>query len=322
MNINQIELVSVDSLIAVDHPYRKLKETLDFDRLVGAVKVDVSDLGAIGFTVGRLVMCLILQFMENLSDRQFQRFMKENLAGKWFCDFGLIEKTPNYTTICKFRNKLGVAQIEVLFNACRDQLKEKGHMAEVFTFVDATALISKLQMWDERDKAISDGYEKFNNEVIERYAKDKEVRFGSKGKNKFWLGFKKFTSVDMSSGMINRVKVTKANVNDDNHEAVGAVLPDTGAVNADKGFIGAIPLMEKRNLHCMVILKNNMKAKDKDKDRFFTKLRSPFEGVFSKQQKHVRYKGTLKNQAAELLYAMAHNFRRLLVIEDAKAKMA
>ena len=71
----------------------------------------------------------------------------------------------------------------------------------------------------------------------------------------------------------------------------------------------------------MIILKNNMKAKNKDKDRFFTKLRSPFEGVFSKQQKHTRYKGIIKNQVAELLYAMAHNFRHLLVIENI-SKMA
>ena len=92
---------------------------------------------------------------------------------------------------CKFRNKLGVKETEKLFDACRTQLKEAGHMQEVFTFVDATALISKLQMWDERDKAISDGYEKFNNEVIEKYAKDPETRIGAKSKSKFWFGFKK-----------------------------------------------------------------------------------------------------------------------------------
>ena len=64
----------------------------------------------------------------------------------------------------------------------------------------------------------------------------------------------------------------------------------------------------------MIILKNNMKNKNPDLDRFISKLRSPFEGVFSKQQKRVRYKGIDKNQAAEYLYAIAFNFRRLLSI--------
>jgi IS5 family transposase len=255
--------------------------------------------------------------MENLSDRHFERFMAENLAGKWFCGFGISEKTPDFTTICKFRNRLGLEEIEKLFNAAREQLKEKGYMGEVFTFIDATALISKLQMWEEKDQALSDGYEKFNNEVIEKYAKDKDVRIGAKSKNKFWIGFKKFTSVDMQSGMINRVKVTKANVTDDNNETVREILPDQGAVTGDKGFVGAIPVIEGNGCHSMIILKNNMHEKDKDKDRFISKLRAPFEGVFSKQQKRVRYKGTEKNQAAELLYAIAFNFRRLLVLESA-----
>ncbi|MDR2570632.1 MAG: transposase [Oscillospiraceae bacterium] len=147
MNISQMEMVRVDCLVSKEHPYRKLKESLDFGKLIRAVDVEESDLGATGYTVARLVICLILQFIENLSDRQFQRFMEENVAGKWFCNFGISEETPTYSTICKFRNRLGVCEIEKLFDACRDQLKEKGHMSEVFTFIDATALVSKLQMW-------------------------------------------------------------------------------------------------------------------------------------------------------------------------------
>ena len=319
MNTKQLEMVSVECLVTEKHPYRKLKEALDFRRLEKSVKIQESELGATGFTLPRLIMCLILQFMENLSERHFERFMAENNAGKWFCEFGLREKTPDFTTICKFRKRMGLEQIENLFNAVKQHLKEKGYMGEVFTFVDATALISKLQMWEEKDQALSEGYEKFNNEVIEKFAKDKDVRIGAKSKNKFWFGFKKFASVDMQSGMINNVKVTKANITDDNHEAVKAVLPSQGAVAGDKGFVGAIPAIEEAGCHCMIILKNNMNDKDKDKDRFISKLRAPFESVFSKQEKRVRYKGTDKNQAAEYLYAIGFNLRRLLVLEASVA---
>ena len=69
MNTNQVEMVSVDSLVPATHPYKKLKSLMDFDRIIKSVKVDESSLGAIGFTVPRLVLCLILQFIENLSDR-------------------------------------------------------------------------------------------------------------------------------------------------------------------------------------------------------------------------------------------------------------
>ena len=187
-------------------------------------------------------------------------------------------------------------------------------MSEVFTFVDSSALTSKLTMWEERDKSIQAGYEKFNNEVLPKFAKDKDVRIGAKGKNKFWFGYKKQQSVDMQSGMINKVAVTRANVTD--AEGASHVLPKTGAVPADKGYVGAIPKMIKRGLHPMVILRDNMKDKNRDKDRFITKLRAPYEGTFSKQAKRTRYKGLMKNQAAEFLYAIAFNFRRLIVLES------
>jgi len=50
-----------------------------------------------------------------------------------------------------------------------------------------------------------------NNENISRVAADKEARFGCKGKNKYWFGYKEHVSVDMQSGMINKITLTKAN---------------------------------------------------------------------------------------------------------------
>ena len=288
MNTSQIEITSVDKLIPETHTYRRLKSLIDFGQLVKAADVQQSPLGATGYTPSRLTMCLILQFMEDLSDRLFERFVAENIAGKWFCGFGLSEKTPDYSTFCKFRNLLGQEKIQAIFDELKTQLSEKGYMAEVFTFVDATALISRLSMWEERDEAIKAGYDKLNNETIETFSHDAEVRIGCKGKNKFWCGFKKHTSVDMVSGMINTISVTQANVSD--AEGVVDILPTQGAVCSDKGFIGAIEGILEAGLHSMIILRGNMKEKDRDKDRFFSKIRAPFEGVFSKQNKRVRYK--------------------------------
>jgi len=193
-------------------------------------------------------------------------------------------------------------------------MQKKNCCAEVFTFIDATALTSKLTMWEERDKSIQDGYEKFNNEIIGKYAADKDVRIGSKSKNKFWFGYKKHVAVDAQSGMITKVVVTRANVSDS--DGAKHVLPRSGAVLADKGYVGAIGDIKARNLHPMVILRDNMKTKNKDLDRWISKLRSPYERTFSKQNKHVRYWGIVKNQAAEFLYAIAYNFRRLLALES------
>ena len=310
-----MEMVSVEQLIPEKHTYRKLKKLLSFDQITKSVKLKENETGATGYGKPRLILCLILQFMEDLSDREFERFISENVAGKWFCGFGLQEKTPDFTTICKFRNLVGTKHISRLFNEVKRQLQSKNYCAEVFTFIDSSALVSKLSLWEERDKAIAAGYEKLNNEVLPEVSADPEAKIGAKTDKKFWYGFKKHVAVDMQSGMITKVAVTPANVTD----AVGAkhVMPRSGAACCDKGYIGAIREMLRRGVHPMVILKNNMKEKNRELDRWISKLRAPYEGTFSKQNKRVRYKGVVKNQGSEFLYAIAFNFRRLLAMNPA-----
>jgi len=315
MNTSQIEMVSLEQLVPQNHAYRRLKELLKFPSIIRAAKVKESSVGAIGYTIPRLIMCLILQFMEDTSDREFERFIAENIAAKWFCGFVLLEKTPDFTTVCKFRNSIGTHRLGKMFGEVKRQLQAQNYCSEVFTFVDSSALISKLNLWEERDKAITAGYETLNNEVLPEVSADPEAKIGAKNAHKFWYGFKKHTAMDMQSGMITKVAVTPANVSD--ADGVRHVLPGSGAVAGDKGMVGAIGEIRRRGLHSMIILRNNMKDKNADLDRWITKLRSPYERVFSKQNNRVRYKGVVKNQGAEFLYAMAFNFRRLLALNPA-----
>lgn len=309
----QIEIVSIENLVAENHPYRKLKKTLNFEKIIKSAELKMAKTGAKGYSKERLLQCLILQFMEDLSDREFERFMSENVAGKWFCGFGILEKTPDFTSFCVFRNNLGNEKVKQIFDEVKEQLKSKGYCKEVYTFIDATALISKLQIWEERDEAVKAGYEKLNNANIEKFSADKDAKIGSKGENKFWYGYKKHVAVDTQSGLITNVAVTPANVTDG--KGAKLILPEKGAVLGDKGYIEAISAILAKGLHPMIILRNNMKNKIKEFDKWLSKLRSPYERTFSKQNKRVRYKGTIKNQFSEFLYAIAYNFRRLLALE-------
>ena len=52
-----------------------------------------------------LFKCLLLQFMEDLSDRELQKFLEENTSAKWFCGFTLNAHTPEHTLFTKVRKK-------------------------------------------------------------------------------------------------------------------------------------------------------------------------------------------------------------------------
>ena len=72
----------------------------------------------------------------------------------------------------------------------------------------------------------------------------------------------------------------------------------------------------KHNLHLCAIKKNNMKDKNKDLDKYYCKLRSPYERVFSKTNHRVRYLGIVKNQFTAFIKAISHNFKRMIVINE------
>lgn len=312
----QLEIVSLEELVPSTHIYRKFNDLWDFS----AIELELSKIESHsdhkGFGMFRLFLCLLLQFTEDLSDRELERYLQDTNSAKWFSKFGLLEKTPNYRVFTNARKRIGTKRLSKIFNILRDQLKSQGYMNEVFTFIDASHLISKASLWEERDKAIKQKYDKLNNEVLPKIARDKQANFGCKGGNKFWYGFKKHASVDMQSGMINKVAITQASTIDS--KGMKHVIPDQGAVHADKGYcdINAKKAASKRDLHLAAVKKNNMIGKNKDLDSWYTKLRSPYERVFSKTNHRVRYLGIEKNQFTAFMESIAHNFKRMVVLRD------
>lgn len=311
----QIELVSLESLVSKDHVYRKFLKVFDFAVFEKILKKLEKADGYKGYGSMRMFKCILLQHLEDLSDRELEMFLEDNVSGKWFCEFGLREKTPDHSCFGKFRERLGVEKLAEMFQALKEQLKEEGLMNEFFSVVDATHLVSKASLWEERDKAIKQKYEKLNNEVLPKVAVDKEARIGCKGKNKYWYGFKIARSIDMQSGLINRTSLESANVHD--IRMMEKVLPEGGAIYADKGFCSKKleERLEKKRCTLRAVKRNNMKDKDQDFDKYITAWRAPFERMFSKMRKRARYRGKEKNYFAEIVDCISFNLRRLIVLK-------
>jgi transposase, IS5 family len=314
LDMSKIEMVCLEDLVSKTHPYRRFREYLPKSLMSEHLRGIEQVKGASGYGIERLFLCLLLQFMEDLSDRELERFLRENNAAKWFCGFTLSEKTPDYSLFTHVRSGISANKLSMLFSSMRNQLKDAGLMSEVFTFVDATHLISKANLWQERDKAIAHKMEKLNNETLPKVAVDKQARMGCKGKDKYWYGYKGHVSVDMQSGLINKVAITPANLTD--AQGMKHVCPSQGAIYGDKGYCTA-PARKaaaRRGCYLAAIKRNNMKDKNKDLDRWVTKIRSPYERVFSQRNKQVRYRGVEKNQFAAFFNAIAFNLKRLIII--------
>ena len=106
MSSTQVTMVSLEELVSQTHQYRKFKELFNFKEIEPELKSVESGANYKGYGVGRLFKCLLLQFMEDLSDRELERYLGDSTAAKWFCDFSLMESTPDHTVFSKIRIKI------------------------------------------------------------------------------------------------------------------------------------------------------------------------------------------------------------------------
>ena len=308
----------LENLVPKDHAYRKLLKLVDFESLAKGIKsIYSSNSGKKAYPVESALKMLVLQQAENHSDREMERFLKENVCAKYFCGFRLTEHTPDHTYFCKLRKKVGAERISKIFNQIVESLRKQNIISDTFTFIDATAVVSKSNIWEARDKAIEDKQKTLNNSNIEKYSADPYAKIGCKDGSKFWYGYKRTQAVDMKHGMITGIDVSPANLTD---AQLGVkVLSPLGMIFADKGYDTAdfLQALSDKGLHSGVIKKNNRKDKNKDLDLWLTKRRSPFEGLFHYADQSVRYfRGLTKVTFHQTLDAISQNLKTLVNIYD------
>lgn len=311
----QFGTYDLEQLVSKDHELRKINRVIDFTELTSELSDLETDIGRKGYGADFAVRSMFLQFLNDFSDRQMMKHLRDNFAFRWFCGLSLNDETPAHSYFGRMRAAIGTKRIGNIFENIKAQARGMGHLRGVFTFVDATTIKAKEATWKERDQALEKGEEKLNNENVQKYSADKDARFGCKGNEKFWFGYKRSVALDMGCGLISKVAVTPANVPD--WEALKHVVPKEGMVFGDKAY-GIKPArltIEANGCVSGAILKDNVKGKDFRRDKWLTKIRMPFEGVFSQRQRRSRYRGHAKNQLQGFMESIVFNIKRLVVLQ-------
>ena len=245
----------LEAIVRQDHELRKVTHVVDFTKIARKYIELKTTVGRKGYGLDTGIKCLFLQFYYDLSDRELENRLRDDLGFRWFCGINLEDETPDHTFFCRIRTTLGTRRVGQVFKNIMQKAEEKGIVRKVFTFVDATAIKAKETTWAERDKALEDGAEKLNNENIENYSADKDARFGCKGKDKFWYGYKKHVNADMGSGLIQKVAVTAANISD--QAGFKHICPAGGMVFGDKAYClkEAQSIIRSKGCHSGAVLK-------------------------------------------------------------------
>ena len=88
------------------------------------------------------------------------------------------------------RERIGTKRLADIFQAISQKLADAGLFGKVFTFIDASTLITKTALWEERDRAIEAGEKALDNKVVNKYTADKDAKWGAKSKTNIWFGYR------------------------------------------------------------------------------------------------------------------------------------
>jgi IS5 family transposase len=212
-----------DQVVPKDHFLRYLNELIQWDRFTDKL----INLYRGGGEYGRppfnpiqiLKMCLLAYFY-NLSDRQVEVYVNENLPARYFIGLGIDQKAPDHSTLTVFRNRLTQQGNLKIF----EQL-----LAEIVRIaMEAGIQFGSIQVIDSVHSAANVNTDKDKRRKDEgKGPHDPDAKWGVKSKHKSknlkgqevvkaksFFGYKGHISMNAENNLITSVEVTSGEVYD------------------------------------------------------------------------------------------------------------
>ena len=206
----------------------KIEAMIDWSRLGKLVerpdhRSDQGVMGRPAYPALSMLKAVYLQSLYDLSDPGLEEALLDRLSFRRFCGFGLDQKTPDETTICRFRAEAARSKLlERCFEEITRQLQAKGLMLKKGTLMDAT-IVAAAHNPPPRQAGMGVDHAK-------------EPGAGWINKNgKSYFGYKLHIGLDLGSGLIRKACFTTAHLQDI-EAAQELISGDEAAVYADRGY--------------------------------------------------------------------------------------
>ena len=153
-----------------------------------------------------LLRCLLAGIWHNLSDPALEVAIADRLSFRRFAGLSLHDRTPDHTTLWRFRQELAKDGLfEKIFAEINRQLEARKLILKQGTLVDASLIPARA---NPPRKPRKDGEDKPPTPSA-----DRDARWGRKGK-KSVFGYKIHTGVDAGHTIIRRIHMTDASITD------------------------------------------------------------------------------------------------------------
>lgn len=336
-----------EKIVPEAHFLRKLRQEIEWERFTRKLIKLYKGEGLVGrppFDPAMMLKIELVAFLYNLSERQVEVYINENLPAKYFVGLAVDEKAPDHSTLTVFRERLlkrGKLKVfqEMLEEIVRIAL-EKGIQFGSIQLIDSVHSIAKVNTAKDQQRQNKG-----------KGPKDPDARWGAKHKHKvktengkeetqtqYFYGYKSHTSMNAENGLITSLEITSGEAYDGHHfrSLVDHDLEQEIGVEtyaADKGYDDSenhFHLQEK-HLHSAIRLKDTRtKKKDANKQPWLKLIETPeyqqglkerykIERKFGEaKQTHgfdqCRYLGKQKYAVQAYFMAMILNLKRIIKI--------
>jgi IS5 family transposase len=334
-----------DQIVPQEHFLRKLKQIIPWKQFTKKLIKLYKGGGMYGrppFDPAQVLKIEIIAYLYNISERQAETYVNDNLSAKYFVGLAVDQKAPHHSTLTKFRKRLierGKMEVfeEILSEIVQVAL-ESGVQFGSIQIVDSVHSVanvntSKDESRKKQGKGPRDPDAKWG---VKHTRKVKDEHGETKEQREYFYGYKAHVSLNAENGMITNLVVTSGNAYD-GHKLPELVNRDleiglpVNTVAADRGYDDGSNhyFLQTKDLHSAIHL-NAYRTQKKDKNKeVWIRLKSTpeyqqglkerykIERKFGEgKQGHglgrCRYVGEIKFAIQALLTAMALNLKRMV----------
>lgn len=333
-----------EQVVPQDHFMVKLKELIDWRRYSRKLIKYYRGNGEVGQTPydpALLLKMLLISYLYNISERQTEVVVNENLPVKFFAGLAVNEKAPDHSTLTWFKNRLlestGIKAYEELFDEIIRIAQERGVKFGKLQIVDSVHLVADVNITKDRQRHKT-GEPPHDKDAHWGAKGDKvvETAHGSEKGTEYFYGYKDQVSLNAQTGLVTSVIPGRADEYD-GHEFQKLVEKDLKkgieieTVAADKGYDDGENhyYLKKKNINSAIRLKRSRThKKDAHKERWLEleanpayqaglKQRYQVERKFGEARKwhgfrRCRYIGHIRHGIQSYLTFMALNLKRLV----------
>ncbi len=300
----------LDPRMGVSGRLSKLAAVIDWGALEAlAVQVHRGETGRPPFAALAMLKALYLQALYDLSDPGLEEALVDRVSFRLFCGFGLDRRTPDETTLCRFRNAAAKAGVlEAAFAEVNRQLEDKGLVVKKGTLIDATIVAAA-----SRRPEVAAGPKA-------RAAREPGASFTKKG-GRSSFGYRLHVGVDEGSGLVRRLAFTPGHVNE-SVVADALICGDEAAVYGDKGYENKRRRRRLKERGCKDRIMHRSHKNQSGLPRWqarrnalIARRRAPVEAVFGTLKRlhgraRARFTSFAANVADFLRQATVYNLRR------------